>query len=141
MNAALSIWFTLGLHFPVWALALSFSFTMNLQVTALFFLLSRKIRGLDMAFFWYEGLKMLIASFNTALITYFLIRLLDGLIFDTNRTINLFLLILVAFFFFSTVYIFLCWLFGVRELYIITSMLLKAKEYQKKILVLYKGVE
>jgi putative peptidoglycan lipid II flippase len=141
LNAFLSIWFTITLQLPVWALGISFSISMNLQVIFLLYLFNKKIGGLDIRRLLTESFKIALAAVNTSVLTYFLIRLLDGLIFDTSRTINVFLLLLIAFVFFSSVHIFLCWLFGTKELYILTKMIMKAKQYQQKILVLYKGVE
>ena len=140
-NAALSALFTLVFKLPVWSLALAFSIAMSLNVLFLIGLLYKKIGGFDMWLVFKEISKILIAALNTSILTYFLMRLLDGLIFDTNRTLNVFLLILIGFIFYALMYIFLSWLFGVREMYIITRMVLKAREYQKKLLEVYKGVE
>ncbi len=141
LNAALSIWFTIVLKLPVWSLALAFSIAMTIHVALLFYVLYRKIKGLNILLFLEESLKITVATFNTAVLTYFLMRLFDGLLIDTTRTLNVFLLLIIGFVFFSATYIFLCWLFGVKELYIITKMLIKGKEYQQKIVELYKGVE
>ncbi|CAN5208227.1 murein biosynthesis integral membrane protein MurJ [soil metagenome] len=140
-NAGLSALFTLYFKLPVWSLALAFSIAMSLNVLFLIGFLYKKLGGFDMALLLKELAKILITAFNTSILTYFLMRLLDGLIFETNRTLNVFLLISLGFVFYSLMYIFLSWLFGVREMYIITSMILKAREYQRKILVVYKGVE
>jgi putative peptidoglycan lipid II flippase len=140
-NAILSIWFTMGLHLPVWALAISFSIAMNLQVIVLFYILNKKVKGMEIGRLIGEVIKITVAAANTSVLTYFFIRLLDGLIFDTTRTLNVFLLLLAGGIFFTTIHLFLCWLFGTKELYIITKMLLKVKEYQQKIGELYKGVE
>lgn len=140
-NAALSATFTLYFKLPVWSLALAFSIAMSLNVLFLIGLLYKRIEGFDMGLLFKEMAKILIAAFNTSILTYFLMRLLDGLIFDTNRTLNVFLLILIGFIFYAMMYIFLSWLFGVREMYIITRMILKAREYQRKLTEIYKGVE
>ncbi len=140
-NAILSSTFTLYFKLPVWSLALAFSIAMNLNVLILIALLYKKLGGFDLWLLIKELVKILLSAFNTAILTYFLMRLLDGLIFDTNRTLNVFLLILIGFLFYSMMYVFLSWLFGVREMYIITRMILKAREYQRKLVEVYKGVE
>ncbi|KKQ38653.1 MAG: Integral membrane protein MviN [Candidatus Roizmanbacteria bacterium GW2011_GWA2_37_7] len=140
-SAALSLIFTLILKMPVWALAFSFSITMSLRTLILIVLLYKKIDGFHVAELIKETLKIGIAVFNTTVLTYFLMKLLDGLIFDTTRTINVFMLLVVGFGFYSGVFLFLSWLFGIKEMYILTKMLLKMKEYQKKIVEVYKGVE
>ncbi|QQS43780.1 murein biosynthesis integral membrane protein MurJ [Candidatus Roizmanbacteria bacterium] len=141
LSAGLSIFFTLVLGLPVWALALSFSITMSVRTVILMVLLYKKIDGYNVSFFYKEATKIVLATFNTSLLTYFLLRLLDGLIFDTSRTINVFALLSVGFIFFSVVYLFLSWLFGVREMYLITKMVVKMKHYRRRMVEIYKGVE
>jgi putative peptidoglycan lipid II flippase len=141
LNAVLSIWFTLVLKLPVWSLALAFSISMILHVILLFFVLNRRIKGLDIKLLIQETTKIIIATANSSIITYFFMRLLDGLIFDTTRTLNVFMLLVTGSLIFTVLYLFMSWLFGIKELYIITKMLLKAKEYKQKITELYKGVE
>ena len=141
LNAGLSVLFTIGLHLPVWSLALSFSISMSLNVVLLYIFIHNKIKGLDTTYFLQENFKIIVTTFNTSVLTYFLIKLLDGLIFDTSRTINVFLLLVVAGTFFTSVYLFLSWIFNVKEMYIITKMLIKTREYKQKIVEIYKGVE
>lgn len=140
-SAILSVFFTLVLKMPVWSLALSFSITMNIRSIALIFLLYKKIDGFNILELIKETVKISIAVFNTTILTFFLMRLLDGLIFDTSRTINVFMLLVVGFIFYTVVFLFLSWLFGIREMYVITKMFLKMKEYQKHIVEVYKGIE
>ncbi len=141
LNAGLSIWFTLVLKLPVWSLALSFSISMSLHTLLLFFILHKRIKGLDLILLSQETLKIGIATFNSAVVTYFLMRLFDGLIYDTSRTLNVFMLLVTGFFIYAVLYLFLSWLFGIKELYIITKMLIKARVYKQKVEELYKGVE
>jgi len=140
-GACLSILFTLVFHMPVWALALSFSITMSLRVIVLSFLLHKKVGELNIRFFSIETIKISIATFNTAVLTYFLMRLLDGLILDTSRTLNVFMLLAIGSLFFAVMYLFLCWLFGIKELYILVRMMFKMKKYHKRMLEMYHGVE
>jgi len=141
LSAGLSIFFTLVLKMPVWALGLSFSITMTVRVIILMVILNKKLGGSDILSFVKDTVKVLIATLNTTILTYFLMRLLDGLIFDTTRTINVFFLLLTGFTFFSVLYIFLSWLFGIKQMYILTKMILKVKQYRQKILEVYNGVE
>ena len=76
-----------------------------------------------------------------SLIAYGYMILFDGLIFDTSRTINVFLLLCSTAVLYFLLYLFLCWLLNIKELRLIAKMLLKAKEYQKKIAEVYTGVE
>ncbi len=141
LNAGLSILFTLVLHLPIWSLALSFSISMSLHVFLLFTILHKRLKGLDIILFSQETVKIIIATFNASVVTYFLMRLFDGLIFDTTRTLNVFLLLMTGFFFFTALYLFLSWLFGIKELYVITKLLIKTRLYKRKVEELYKGVE
>jgi len=141
LNAGLSILFTLFLKLPIWSLALSFSLTMSVRTILLLVVLHKKIGGYEILTLLKDTFKITVATFNTSILTYFLLRLLDGLILDTTRTINVFYLLTIGFIFFSTVYLFLSWLFGIKELYILTKMLVKVREYRNKILEVYQGVD
>lgn len=139
LNAVLSLMFILIFHFPVWSMAISFSFSMTLNVILLMVILHKKIGGFPVKFLVYETIKIVVATFNASLISYFTLRLLDGLIFDTSRTINVFLLLSICGTVYLSLYLFLAWLFGVKEMYLLTRMLLKVREYQKKVLEVYTG--
>lgn len=141
LSALLSVYFTLVLGLPVWSLALSFSITMSLRSIALFVFLQKKISGLAVGELISGSIKILLAAFNSSVPTYFLMRLLDGLIIDTSRTLNVFILLIVGFIVYSTLYLFFSWLFGIKEMYIITKMIMKVKTYEQKPTEVYKGVE
>ena len=87
------------------------------------------------------SIKIFLAAFNSAIPTYFLMRLLDGLIIDTSRTLNVFALLIIGFVVYSTLYLLLSWLFGIKEMYIISKMVMKVKTYGQKTTEVYKGVE
>jgi putative peptidoglycan lipid II flippase len=141
LNATLSILFTLVFKLPVWSLALAFSISMTINVIILIVVLDKRIKGLDLKLFMSEASKIALATINSAVVTYFIMRLLDGLIFDTSRTLNVFMLLATGGLVYAGMYLFLSWLFGIKELYIITKMLIKAREYKQKVVELYKGVE
>ncbi|MCX7996739.1 MAG: murein biosynthesis integral membrane protein MurJ [Patescibacteria group bacterium] len=141
VNAALSVYFISVLELPVWSLAISFSIAMNINVTILFFLLVRKLKGFDWKPFFIELIKMLTAAIIAASFSFFSQRLLDGLFFDTTRTINVFLLLATNGILFVALYMSMTWLVGVKELYLLTRMVLKIKEYQRKIVEMYQGIQ
>jgi len=141
LSGTLSVLFTMVFHWPVWSLALSFSITMSLRSLVLIFLLYKKINGLNILALAKGTFKICVAVFNTSILTYFLMRLLDGLILDTSRTLNVFMLLSIGFVFYSVIFLFLSWLFGIKEMYILSKMFLKVREYHKKIIEVYKGVE
>lgn len=137
INTTLSLLFVFYFKFPVWALAISFSTAITINTVALFFILAKRIGGFDMLFIFKELTKMAVAAGLSGGFSYFLMKLLDGLIFDTSFTINVFLLILSTFSVFILLYLFLSWLMDVKEIYLIPQLMLKAKEYQKKFTELY----
>jgi putative peptidoglycan lipid II flippase len=103
--------------------------------------LYRKINGFDIRTLLFETTKILVATFNTSVIVFFLLKLFDGLIFDTSRTINVFLLLVVCSIIYAILYLFLTWLFGIKEIYLLTKMLFKVRQYQKRVVEVYQGVE
>lgn len=137
VNTGLSLIFVFVFHYPVWALAISFSAAITLNSTILFFVLGSRIGKFDLIFIFRELAKMATAAAVSGTASYLLMKLLDGLIFDTSYTINVFILLLFTFAVFISLYLFLGWLMDVKELYLITHLMLKAKEYQKKFTELY----
>jgi putative peptidoglycan lipid II flippase len=137
INTTLSLLFVFYFKFPVWALAISFSTAITINSVALFLILAKRTGGFDMGFMFKELVKMAVAAGLSGGFSYFLMKLLDGLIFDTSFTINVFLLIFSTFAVFILLYLFLSWLMDVKEIYLITHLVLKAKEYQKKFTELY----
>lgn len=137
INTLLSLLSIFILHLPVWSLALSFSVSMIINSSLLFIIISSKLHGLGLKDIFVEIGKMFFSAFLSAFISYFSMKFLDGLIFDTTRTINvLFLLSIVALIHFI-LYLFLSWLFNLKEIYLLTSLVLKLKEYQKKFTEIY----
>ena len=80
---------------------------------------------------------MFFSGFLSAFISYFSMKFLDGLIFDTSRTINVFFLLASVAIIHFVLYLFLSWLFNLREIYFLASIILKLKEYQKKFTEIY----
>lgn len=68
-------------------------------------------------------------------------KVLDGLVLDTTRTINVFLLLVITGFSYLTLYIFLSWIFNVKEVHNLRKLLGKASEYRRKIVEIYTGIE
>lgn len=141
LNAVLSLIFILVLHLPVWSLALSFSISMNISVLFLMIKLQKKLGPMDFKLLTLSTLKMMAAALLSACVAYGVYKLFDELIFDTTRTINVYLLLGTIAFIHFVLYLFLAWLFNVKEFYIIVKMIVKAKEYQRKIFEVYTGVE
>lgn len=141
VNTILSLLFVYVFHFPIWSLAIAFSVSMILNSTTLFILLWKKISGFDLKLIFIELLKMGAAAGISGIIARFIMKLFDGLIIDTSFTINIFFLLGIVFVIFVVLYLFLSWIFDVKEVYLLSQMLSKAKEYQKKITELYTHYE
>lgn len=141
INALTSVYFIMFLHLPVWSLAVSFSVSMNVNVVIMLFLLIKKLHGFEWKLFLSEIAKMVMAVIISGSLSFFLQRLLDGIIFDTTRTINVVLLLLTNGIFFIATYMLMTWLVGVKEMYLLTRMILKIKEYQRRIVEIYSGIQ
>ena len=141
INTIISLFFIIILKLPVWSLAISFSISMTINSAVLFYLLYKKLGGMDLPFFFKESAKICLAALLSAVFSYYLMKLLDGLVFDTTRTINVFFLITTISFVFVSLYAFLSWFLNVREMYLITKLFIKAREYRNKIVELYTTYE
>lgn len=141
LNILLSFIFVFLLKLPVYALALSFSLSITLNTILLFIFLNKKLNGFKIKEITKSILKIIFSAFLSSILSYFLMKLIDGLILDTSFSINVFFLLIFTFVFFIIFYIFFCWIIEVKEIYIISKILLKAKEYQKKIIELYNKYE
>lgn len=139
LNVTMSCLFVLVWELPVWSLAISFSISIICNTSVLTLILMKRLGGFDLRFIFVELLKMGIATVISTLVLFSLQRLLDGLIFDTSRTLNVFLLLVTNGIIFMTLYLFFAWLFQTREIILISKMLLKIKEYQRKIVEVYTG--
>ena len=137
INTALSLLSIFIFHLPVWSLALSFSISMIINSSLLFIIISSKLQGLGLKEIFVDIGKMFFSAFLSAFVSYFSMKFLDGLIFDTSRTINVFFLLSSVALIHFALYLFLSWLFNLKEIYLLTSLILKLKEYQKKFTEIY----
>lgn len=141
LNTLLSLSFVFIFHLPVWALAISFSISIIINTSILYFILSYKLGRLNNRFLIIESGKMLFVTAVSSTVSYFSMKFMDGLIFDLSRTINVFFLLIITMSIFFLLYIFLSWILDVKEIYVLTKLLTKAKEYQRKFVELYTSYE
>lgn len=141
VNTGLSLLFVFYFHFPIYALSISFSIAIILNTMILFLFLWKKTSGFNLRFIVMELVKMGLVSAISGSFSYFLMKLLDGLIFDTSFTLNVFLLLSTTFTVFILLYLFLSWLIDIKEVYLLTRLTMKAKEYQRKFTELYTQYE
>lgn len=125
-NIILSYILILQYHLPIYYLGLSFSLSSILGVIVMTAFLDRKFvlpkREIITSF-----LKIFISSVVMGAALYVPIKLLDQLVFDTTRTINLLILTGIASSFGLIAYIFFTWLFDIKEAYYVVRVLKKFK--------------
>lgn len=123
-NIFLSYLFILVYHLPIFSLALSFSISSLASVVAMFVLLDKKVNLPKIEMLLTVG-KILISGIIMGIALYVPIKLLDQLVFDTTRTINLFLLAGIASGIGLVSYVFFTWLLDIKEAYYIIEVVKK----------------
>lgn len=96
-------------------LAIAFSITSIIQLIILFLLLDAKTGGFHKRTLFVPWIKFFLSTFFTAFALYIPIKLLDQLVFDTTKTINLIILTGISGFAGICLYLFLTWVFDVKE--------------------------
>lgn len=102
-------------HFGVASLASAFTISSIIQLVALFIFLEKKVGGFNRRELFIPWIKFFVSSFFTAFALYIPIKLLDQLVFDTTRTINLLILTGISSLAGLSLYLFLTWFFDVKE--------------------------
>lgn len=134
INIVFSLLFIIVLKEPVWMLAAAFSIAIIVNVILLVYMFYKKISGFPIRICVTHIVKMYTTAFISAVPAYVVLKLLDKLIVNTSRTLNLFFLTSFIFIFYILVYLFLSWLFTIDEIYVIGKMLTKFKNMRKKML-------
>lgn len=124
VNIFLSYLFLLVLGLPIFFLAGAFSIANVLAIILLFFLLDKKI-SLPKKHIIVTTIKIGICAFLTGIALYIPIKLLDQLVFDTTRTINLILLTGIASLAGFLTYVFFTWIFKIQEASYILAVIKK----------------
>lgn len=107
--------FLFGYHWGVESIALAYSISTIINLIVLFVILDRKTGGFERKRFSISLIKIFSASFFTAFALYIPIKLLDQLVFDTTKTVNLLILTGISSLAGLMLYMFLTWLFNVKE--------------------------
>jgi putative peptidoglycan lipid II flippase len=102
-------------HLGVESIAIAYSIASILNFLILFIFLDRKVGGFTKIPLLVTVSKIFLASAFTAFALYIPIKLLDQLVFDTTKTINLILLTGISSSAGLSLYLFLTWLFDVKE--------------------------
>ncbi len=104
-----------SLHADVGGIAIAYSIANALNFFILFIILDRKVGGFDKTELISSSTKIIVATLFTGFALYIPIKLLDRLVFDTTRTINLLMLTGISSLAGLSLYLFLTWLFDVKE--------------------------
>ena len=134
INTICSVIFVQLYKFPVWSLGLSTSIASIINVSLLVVYLGKRIGVGTMAHMFYTPFKIIFASLLTGIALYIPLKLFDQLVFDTTRTFGLLLLTGVASAIGLVVYVFLVWVFDVREVKTFISMISQIRKPKQIIL-------
>ena len=102
-------------HLGVESLAIAISIATIINLLVSVFLLDIKVGGFKRLEFLFSVSKIFLATFFTGFALYVPIKLLDQLVFDTTKTVNLLMLTGISSFAGLSLYLFLTWLFDVKE--------------------------
>ncbi|PIR61566.1 MAG: murein biosynthesis integral membrane protein MurJ [Candidatus Pacebacteria bacterium CG_4_10_14_0_8_um_filter_43_12] len=119
--------------FGIVGLAIATSVTAFVEFGLFLFLLNNKVKGLINRDFWIPQTKMIVASFLMAVFLYLPYRILDGLVFNTTRTIELIGLTITTGTIGMLVYLYFAALFDIKELQIFTKFLSKFRQKSKSL--------
>lgn len=96
-------------------IAFAYSLGSMLNLTALLFFLNKKIKIFNFNYFWLPQIKIFLSVMFMGVALYIPLKLLDQLVFDTTKTINLIFLTGVSSFAGLSIYLFLTWFLNVKE--------------------------
>jgi len=131
INILLALYFVLIKNFGIWSLSLAFSVSSFVNVVLLFVYLGKSLPGfLDLEFLYYLS-KIAWCSLVTAVFLYVPMKLLDKVVFDTTRTVNLIMLTIFVFGLGLSSYIFISKMLNIKERIIVLSVLKKFFSYRK----------
>lgn len=112
---ALGAFFIIFYKFGVESLAFAYSLAGIINLTLLLIILDKKTGGFRKTELFLSQGKIFLATIFTGFALYVPIKLLDQLVFDTTRTINLLILTGISSLAGLSLYLFLTWLFNVKE--------------------------
>lgn len=125
-------------HFGVESFAAAYSIGNIVQLILLLILLDKRVGGFEKRHEFSVLIRYFFISVATAFALYIPIKLLDQLVFDTTRTVNLLILTGISSFFGLGIYLFLSWYLQIHEAKVYLEMLKRVKTLKE---ILYKGPE
>lgn len=133
VNTILSVYFVLWLHLPVWSLAVSTSIASFLNFLILLIFLDKKLHGFAKRQLFFPALKIFSATVIMGFFLYIPVKLLDQLVFDTTKTINLLFLTGITGLIGFSVYFFLAWFLKIDEIVVFFNLAKKISRKQLQI--------
>ena len=133
VNIVFAVTFIMWFGFGIWALSFSFSISSFVNFIFLFILLGKRSPGFFKTKFLYDLSKISWASLLTAFFLYIPMKLLDQMVFDTTKTINLMLLTTVVFILGLSSYILISKILDIKERTIVLNVLEKFVKNSQKI--------
>lgn len=133
INISLSVYFITVLKLEVWSIGAAYSISTILSATLLFWALHFKVGRFDLKAVLIPFFKMVMVTIIMGVALYVPIKLLDQVIFDTTRTINLLILTGISSIFALSIYVALVWFLNVRELKTYADLLKRATKFQAKL--------
>jgi putative peptidoglycan lipid II flippase len=118
-------------HLGIESVAFAFSIGSIANFLIMFFYLDKKTQGFEKWPLVKTVGKIFLASGFTAFALYIPIKLLDQLVFDTTKTINLILLTGISSFAGLSLYLFLTWLFDVKEATMLINIFKKIGDWKQ----------
>jgi putative peptidoglycan lipid II flippase len=109
--------FVIANGFTLESIGIAFTVANILQLLILFVLLDRKVGGFEKWPIVITTTKYIAATVVTGVALYIPIKLLDQLVFDTTKTINLIFLTGISGLIGLLIYLFLTWLLNIQEVY------------------------
>lgn len=118
-------------HLGIESIAIAYSIGSIINFLLMFAFLDIKVGGFYKKEFFISVFKILTAAFFTAFALYIPIKLLDQLVFDTTKTINLILLTGISSFAGFSIYLFLTWFFNVKEATMFITLFKKIGDWRQ----------
>lgn len=133
LNIVLSVYAIVVLKFDVWSIGFANSISAILSAVLLFWTLHFKVGKFRLKMVLTPLFKMLMATVIMGISLYIPIKLLDQVIFDTTRTVNLLFLTGTSAIFALTIYVALVRFLKVRELDTYVELLKRIGRFQSKL--------
>lgn len=135
VNTILSLLFILYYHLDVWSLGLSTSIASILNAILLIIYLDKKVGYFNRYQFLLPVLKIFLSGTVSGVALYIPIKLLDQLVFDTTKSINLLIITGISTLVGSCVYLFLAWFLDVPQVAILGRITSRVKDFRKGVMI------